>query len=145
MPPFPPVPYRHRTSGHFVQKFPHTPFSHVFSMQQTFVKLRFSPERHRKLSAENLSRRFFESLDCLPFEILSQPFYGKRHFFLSFYLPLTRLIFLNCFLRFGVHDRIGLGVCRILVNKRDNHVVKQYQTAPRLGIGYMGKLLFGKS
>ena len=144
MPPLPPVPYRHRTSGHFVQKFPHTPFSHGFSMHQAFVKLLFSPERHRKLSAENLIRRFFESLDCLPFEILSQPFYGKRHFFLSFYLPLTRLIFLNCFLRLGVHNRIGFGVCRIFVNKRNNHVVKQYQTRTRLGIGYMGKLLFRK-
>ena len=144
MPPFPPVPYRHRTSGHFVQKFPHTPFSHGFSMHWASLKLQLSPFRHWMLSAENLNRRLFESLDSLSSEILLHPFYGKRHFFLSFYLPLTRLIFLNCFLRLGVHNRIGFGVCRILVNKRNNHVVKQYQTRTRLGIGYMGKLLFRK-
>ena len=46
----------------------------------------------------------------------------------------TSLCFLlfYTFLRSCIHDRIGLCVCRVLVDKRDNHVVKQDKPASRL-------------
>lgn len=53
-------------------------------------------------------------------------------------------LLLYAFLRLGIHDRIGLGVLRVLIHKRDYHVVKQNQSASRLRVCHMGKLLFGK-
>ena len=60
----------------------------------------------------------------------------------SFSPPLLIYLLPYTFLWFGIHNRKGLGIYRIFIYERNNHVVKQNQSAPRLGIGYMGKLFF---
>ena len=59
------------------------------------------------------------------------------------YQSTTVLILLRCgFLRLRIHNRKGFCICRVLIHEWDYHVVKQYQTASRLGIGDVHELFF---
>lgn len=60
---------------------------------------------------------------------------------LSFSAILYCVLLLHRFLRLGIHNSVSLGVCRIFVYKWNYHIVKQYQTTSRLGVGDIGKLL----
>ena len=76
---------------------------------------------------------------CLFFKCLC------RLLLLSFFCHLYCVLLLHRFLRLGIHNSVSLGVCRIFVYKWNYHIVKQYQTTSRLGVGDIGKLFIGKS
>ena len=76
---------------------------------------------------------------CLFFKCLC------RLLLLSFFCHLHCVLLLHRFLRLGIHNSVGLGVCRVFIHEWNNHIVKQYQTASRLGVGDIGKLLIRKS
>ena len=74
---------------------------------------------------------FFKCLYCL--------------FLLSLFHHLYCVLLLHRFLRLGIHNSVRLCVCRVFIHERDYHVIKQYQTTSRLGIGNIGKLFIRKS
>ena len=69
---------------------------------------------------------------CLFFKCLC------RLLFLSLFCHLHCVLLLHGFLRLGIHNLIGLGVCRVFIHEWNYHIVKQYQTTSRLGVGDIG-------